>query len=68
MQTRENLKKEIDYLPDHIIEKLYEFILFQKFNILNNQNDKAIFIDLLMASTSSTEFWNNSDDEVWDSV
>jgi len=68
MSYREHIKKEIDTLPDSIIIKLHEYIIFQK--ISNNliEIDKATIRDIETASLSSTGFWNNPDDEVWDHV
>ena len=67
MHNRELIKKEIDILPDSILEKLQEFILFQKYYLrqsINNKNND----DLLEASMSSTDFWDNEYDEVWNDV
>ena len=33
MNTREYIKYQADTLPEHVIEKLLEFISFQKFNL-----------------------------------
>lgn len=39
MSNRELLKHEIDTLPEAVIERLQEFVLFQKFNLGLYQND-----------------------------
>ena len=68
MHNRELIKSEIDKLPDFILEKLQEFILFQKFNHRQYLNNISIINDLTEASMSSTDFWDNADDEVWNNV
>ena len=68
MHDRELIKNEIDILPDYILEKLQEFILFQKFNHRQNLIKEVNTDDLIGASMSSVDFWDNPDDEVWDNV
>ena len=68
MSSREYIKNEIDTLPDTMIEKIQEFIIFQKFSLGLFEHDKRIIRDIAGASISSTDFWDNSDDEVWDNV
>lgn len=41
MTNREFIKSEIDILPEQILEKLIEFISFQKFNLGLHEDDTA---------------------------
>jgi len=68
MANREYIKNVIDTLPDSIIEKLWEYITFQKFSLNFFEQDKAAVRDIEAASISSMDFWDNADDEVWDHV
>jgi hypothetical protein len=64
MSNRDYVKNEIDTLPDFVIEKLQEFILFQKFSLGFTKSDNEAISDVQSASMSSTDFWDNPDDEV----
>jgi hypothetical protein len=66
MLNREHIKSEIDALPDFMLEKIQDFISFQKFNLAVFEHDKTLALDMETASLSSLDFWNNRDDEVWD--
>ena len=68
MTSRDYIKSEIDTLPDVIIDKLQEFIFFQKFSLRILRQDAETISDIEMASMSSTDFWDNPDDEVWNHV
>ena len=68
MLNRDMIKKEIDSLPDSVIEKLQEFIEFQKFSISLFDYERTNIRDIAEASISSIGFWDNQDDEVWDHV
>ena len=68
MSSRDYVKSEVETLPDSIIEKLQEFILFQKFSLNNINGDMKIINDIQSASLSSVDFWDNPEDEVWDDV
>ncbi|AVX19770.1 hypothetical protein SAMN02745885_01845 [Carboxydocella sporoproducens DSM 16521] len=58
------LLKLIDEIPGSQIREVIDFILF-----LKNKQDNQVFKDLLSASESSIDFWNNDiDDEVWNNV
>ncbi|MCL2833847.1 MAG: hypothetical protein FWD78_11810 [Treponema sp.] len=65
---RENIKNEIDNLPDTVIAKLQEFITFQKFTLGLSENDINLTHEIKAASMSSTDFWDNPEDEVWNNV
>ena len=66
MTNREHIKNEIDSLPDSVIDKIQEFITFQKFSLALFEHDKTLAHDMETAAASSTGFWDNADDEVWD--
>jgi len=68
MTSRDYVKSEIDTLPDFIIDKLQEFIFFQKFSLRILRQDIETISDIEMASMSSTDFWDNPEDEVWNHV
>ena len=68
MTSRDYIKGEVDNLPDFIIDKLQEFIIFQKFSLGVLRQDTEAICDIETASVSSTDFWNNPDDEVWNHV
>jgi len=68
MTIREQIKSEIDTLPDSVVEKIQEFIVFQKFSLNFSGYDKDAIRDIEAASLSSTDFWDNQHDEVWDNV
>lgn len=58
------LLKLIDEIPESQIREVIDFILF-----LKNKQDNQVFKDLLSASESSIDFWDNDiDDEVWNNV
>ena len=66
--SRDYIKNEVDVLPDFVIEKLQEYIIFQKFSLRVLKQDAEAIRDIEAASMSSTGFWDNPDDEVWDYV
>ena len=68
MADREYVKSEIDSLPDFVIERLMEFIVFQKFRMSLSEGDRLSTREMEAASMSSTSFWDNPDDEAWDLV
>jgi len=68
MSNREYIKNEIDTLPDSVLDKVEEFIAFQKYSLRVVEGDKTAFHDLQAVSMSSTSFWDNPDDDVWDNV
>lgn len=58
------LIKLIDEIPESQIPEVIDFIMFLKI-----KKDKQIFKDLIYASESSIDFWDNDiDDEVWNNV
>lgn len=58
------LFKLIEEVPESQIPEIIDFISFLK----NKKNNEA-FKDLISASESSLDFWNNGiDDEVWNNV
>ena len=68
MPNRDYIKSEIDTLPDSVMAKLQEYIIFLKFSLDYLEYDKTAVRDIEKASVSSTAFWDNPDDEVWDHV
>ena len=50
-------------VPENQLPDVIDFLMF-----LRLKNDKSIIKDLEAASISSTAFWDNPDDEVWDHV
>lgn len=58
------LFKLIEDIPENQIPEIIDFISF-----LKSKKDNEAFKDLLSASESSIDFWNNdTDDEVWNNV
>ena len=58
------LYKLIEDIPENQIPEIIDFISF-----LKSKKDNEAFKDLLSASESSIDFWNNDiDDEVWNNV
>ena len=58
------LIKLIDQIPENLIPEIIDFVMF-----LKNKTDNQIFKDLISASESSIDFWDNDiDDEVWNNV
>ncbi|MDI3481091.1 MAG: hypothetical protein PWQ97_746 [Tepidanaerobacteraceae bacterium] len=59
------LIKLIDEIPESQIPEIIDFITFLK----NKKNNNEVFKDLLSASESSIDFWDNDvDNEVWNNV
>ena len=50
-------------VPENQLTTIIDFLLFLKL-----KNDGAALQDIEAASMSSTHFWDNPDDEVWDHV
>ncbi|MBC7075329.1 MAG: DUF2281 domain-containing protein [Syntrophomonadaceae bacterium] len=58
------LLKLIDEIPENQIREVIDFILF-----LKNKQNNQVFKDLLSASESSIDFWDNDiDDGIWNNV
>ena len=53
----------LDNIPENLLPDVIDFLLFLKL-----KNDKAVIQDIEAASMSSTDFWDNPDDEVWNHV
>jgi len=68
MTSRDYVKNELDTLPDFLLDKVQEFIFFQKFNLRTHSQDTEVLRDIETASMSSMDFWDNPDDEVWNHV
>ena len=66
MQTQANPKEIIFNLANKMNDtQLLEIANFMQFIQLKNNSDT---LDLMKASESTLNFWNNEDDKVWDNV
>jgi len=63
MSNFELVNALIQDVPDNQLPDVIDFLMFLKL-----KNDGSIIKDLEAASISSTAFWDNPDDEVWDHV
>jgi len=63
MSNLELVNTLIRDVPENQLPDVIDFLMF-----LRLKNDKSIIKDLEAASISSTAFWDNPDDEVWDHV
>jgi len=72
MITREYVKTQIDTLPENALEKLAEFIAFQRFTLglFDNDTDYLMSIPGMVESIKlgMNEPLSESVDEVWDDV
>ena len=50
-------------VPENQLPDVIDYLIFLKL-----KSDKETINDLVAASMSSTGFWDNPDDEVWDNV
>ena len=50
-------------VPENQLPEVVDFLMF-----LRLKHDRAAIQDIEAASLSSTDFWDNLDDEVWDHV
>ena len=63
MSKIEIINRLINEVPESQFTDVIEFLMFLKL-----KNDKSIIHDIETASISSTGFWDNPDDEVWNHV
>jgi hypothetical protein len=63
MNQIEKINHLLHEVPKNQLHEVLDFLMF-----LRLKNDKAVLQDLEAASLSSTGFWDNPDDEVWDNV
>lgn len=63
MSQIEMVNKLISDVPESQLSNLIDYLMF-----LRLKNDTSTIKDVETASTSSTAFWDNPDDEVWDNV
>jgi hypothetical protein len=63
MSTLELVNTLISDVPENQLPDVVDFLMF-----LRVKSDRNIIKDLVSASESSTGFWDNPDDEVWDYV
>ena len=66
MQVQVNPKEKIFNLANEMNDmQLTETVNFMQFIRLKNDDD---MLDLMKASESSLDFWDNKEDTVWDNV
>jgi len=63
MSNLELVNTMIRDVPENQLPDIIDYLIFLKL-----KSDKETTKDLVAASMSSTEFWDNPDDEVWDNV
>lgn len=62
--AKQFLKDLINEIPENDVLQVIDYIEY-----LKTKKEKTIFKELLEASESSLEFWNNdADDEAWNNV
>ena len=63
MSNLDKINTILSEATDSQLLKVLDFIMF-----LMLKGDNSLVQDIESASLSSTDFWNNDDDEVWDHV
>ena len=63
MSQLEIINSLIKEVPENQFTDIIDFLMF-----LRHKNGKSVIKDIRDASMSSTGFWDNPDDEVWDNV
>jgi len=63
MSKIEIINKLLDDVPDNQLAEIIDFLMFLKL-----KSEKSTIQDVESASMSSTGFWDNIDDEVWNHV
>ncbi|HOJ16612.1 MAG TPA: toxin-antitoxin system, antitoxin component, Xre family protein [Caldisericia bacterium] len=65
MSVREKLKKEIDVLPEDILQDIYDFVKFLEF-----RRERDIFrkVSERLSEESFKRIWNNEEDAIYDSL
>ena len=65
MSVREKLKKEIDVLPEDILQDIYDFVKFLEF-----RRERDIFrkVSEKRSEESFKKIWNNEEDAIYDSL
>ena len=62
--AKELIQKMIDDIPEKDLTEVIDFIGYIK-----NRSERELRFEMMDASKSSLEFWNNEiDDEVWNNV
>ena len=64
MTVKELLKKEIEYLPDNLIEEVYDFILF----VENRRHISLSNSAQELSMQSFMKIWDNEEDSVYDNL
>ena len=65
MSVREKLKKEIDVLPEDILQDIYDFVKFLEF-----RRERDIFrkVSERLSEESFKRIWDNEEDAIYDSL
>jgi len=63
MSNLELINTMIRDVPENQLPDIIDYLIFLKL-----KSDRETTKDLVAASMSSTGFWDNPDDEVWDNV
>ena len=63
MSNLELVSTMIRDVPENQLPDVIDYLIFLKL-----KSDKETTMDLVAASMSSTGFWDNPDDEVWDNI
>jgi hypothetical protein len=63
MSQMEKINHLLHGVPENQLYEVMDFLMF-----LRLKNDKSVICDIETASLSSTGFWDNADDEVWNHV
>jgi len=65
VSVREKLKKEIDVLPEDILQDIYDFVKFLEF-----RRERDIFrkVSERLSEESFKRIWNNEEDAIYDSL
>jgi len=63
MTMTDRINNLLHDVPESQLHEVMDFLMF-----LRLKNDKGAIREMETASLSSTGFWDNADDEVWDNV
>lgn len=65
MTVKDMIKKEVDNLPEHLAEEVYDFMMF-----LESRREKSILAQAAQSLSVSSfqKIWDNEEDAVYDSL
>lgn len=65
MSVKEEIKKEIDKLPENILTEVFDFIKF-----VENKKERQLLVKASqeLSRTSFEKVWDNEEDAVYDSL